>query len=229
MERLFADSAVPVAQLEAARAGFLQAEGQANAASAELAYASLVAPFAGLVTARYSDPGDLTSPGQPVLVIEEAGPREVVVGVPEGVATGLKAGQEVAVTLGAEGRRVTARIVSLVPAADPVTRTLEVRLVSPAPMTTGLTAIVEFPLARPKEDRLSVPRSALVERGELTGVYLFSPDSTVRLRWVRLGPATGETVEVVSGLLPGDLVVVKPTGILDGTPARPSLARPGTP
>jgi multidrug efflux pump subunit AcrA (membrane-fusion protein) len=68
-----------------------------------------------------------------------------------------------------------------------------------------------------------VPASALVERGQLDGVYLFAPDSTLRLRWVRLGRVRGDSVEVVSGLRPGDLLAAAGTGVRDGTRARPIL------
>lgn len=82
MERLYADSAVPLAQLESSRAAFAAAQGQADAATAELGYASITAPFDGVVVARNVDPGALATPGRPLLIVEDMGTREIVAGCP---------------------------------------------------------------------------------------------------------------------------------------------------
>ncbi len=220
MERLYADSAIPVAQLEGARAAFEQARGHADAASAELGYASLVAPFDGVITARNADPGDLAAPGQPVLVVEDLGAREIVIGVPEPVAAGLVIGGTVRVLIGADEKVVTARIATVVPSADPVSRTVEVRLTTPTPLTPGVTAIAEFPMAgRPTGD-LVIPVGAVVRRGELAGVFLVQSDSTARLRWIRLGRTVGTGVMVASGLAAGDVVLTHPADVKDGARVR---------
>lgn len=225
MERLFADSAIPIAQLELARAQFSQAQGQANAAAAELAYGEIVAPFAGTVTARLADPGDLAAPGQPLLVVEDEGAREIVISAPEQVARSLRPGAEVAVEIGTEARRITARVAAVVPAADPTTRSVEIRLTTAANLMSNLAAVAAIPTAgEPRPP--AIPATALVERDQLTGVYLFAPDSTVRLRWIRIGRRTAEGVEVVSGLSAGDLIVRQATGARDGERARP-IVGPG--
>ncbi len=225
MERLYADSAVPLAQLEAARAGFAAARGQADAASAELGYASLVAPFDGVVAARNADPGDLAAPGQPVLVIEDAGAREIVIGVPEPMAGLLKVGRTVTVLVGAVETPVTAKVAVVVPSADPMSRTLEVRLTTATPLTPGLTAVAELPVPGRAAGELLVPRTALVERGELTGVFLVSADSTARLRWIRVGRVVGADIAVASGLRAGDQVVALPSQVKDGDRIRPVAGR----
>ncbi len=216
MERLYADSAIPVAQLEAARAAFEQARGQADAASAEMGYASLVSPFDGVVTARTADPGDLAAPGQPVLVVEDLRTREIVVGVPDPVAAELVIGESVTVLVGAEQRTVMAKIAAVVPSADPVSRTVEVRLTTSAPLTPGLTAVAEFPSPVRATGELVVPRRALVERGALTGVFVVTADSTARLRWIRLGRIIGFGVVAASGLAPGDVIITQPAQVRDG-------------
>jgi RND family efflux transporter MFP subunit len=221
MERLFADSAIPIAQLELARAQFAQAQGQANAAAAELTYGEIVAPFAGTVTARLADPGDLAVPGRPLLVVEDEGLREIVVSAPEPVARALRAGTEVSVEIGAEARRITARVAAVVPAADPATRSVEIRLSTPEKLISNLPAVAAIPTRDSGPRPPAIPATALVERDQLTGVYLFAPDSTVRLRWIRIGRRTAEGVEVVSGLNAGDLIVRQAAGARDGERARP--------
>lgn len=224
MERLYADSAIPAAQFDAAKAAYDQAQAQARAASSELSYADLVAPFAGVVAVRNADPGDLAVPGQPVLVIEDEGPREVVVSVPDRVAAEIKVGLRVPVEVGSEGRRIETRVAAVVPAADPLSRTIEVRLRTSERVPSNLTAVAEFPGHAAAPVTLLLPRTAVVERGQLMGAFVVAPDSTIRLRWIRLGRPVGDRVEVAAGLRAGDLVARDPGSLRDGELVRPVLA-----
>ncbi|HEU5218405.1 MAG TPA: efflux RND transporter periplasmic adaptor subunit [Gemmatimonadales bacterium] len=221
MERLYADSAVPLAQLDAARAAHAQAEGQVRAAQVEVGYAGLHAPFAGVVTARLAEPGDLAAPGQRLLVIEDAGAREIVVGVPDDLLVGIRQGLIVPVRIGAGERRVDARVIAVVPFSDPGSRTAEVRLAAPAGLPSGASAVAEFPVGR--AGGLRVPAGSLVRRGQLVGVFVFTADSTVRLRWIRVGRVEAGTMEVMAGLDDGDLIALRPDSLSDGARARPRL------
>ena len=224
-ERLYADSAAPLVQLEAARTAHAQAQAQARAVEADLAYAEVRAPFSGVVAARMVDPGDQAAPGQPLLVIEDRTAREIVVTVPGEVGEQLRVGQIAAVEIGAGARRVTARIEAVVPGADPGSPTLEVRLSGPTALVPGLAAVAELPAAG--RSSLEVPASAITRRGQLEGVYLFAPDSTLRLRWIRIGRERDSTVEVLSGLMAGDLVALDASRAQDGVRARPQLPAGG--
>jgi RND family efflux transporter MFP subunit len=223
MERLHADSAVPLAQLDAARAAHDQAEAQVRAARVEQGYAALRAPFAGVVTARLTDPGDLATPGRPLLVIEAAGRREIVVGVPDELAARITRGLVVPVRIGSSERRVEARVLAVVPAADAGTRTVEVRLDAGEALIPGAAAVAEFPLG--PLPTILIPDRTLLRRGPLVGVLLFRSDSTVRLRWIRVGRVEGGQAEVLAGLEAADLIVLSPGALRDGARAIP---RPGT-
>lgn len=219
-ERLYADSAAPLVQLEQARTAYDQARAQARAVEADLAYAEVRAPFAGVVVSRLADPGDQAAPGQPLLVVEDRSNREIVVTVPDEVGAGLAAGQRTTVEIGGGARRFEARILAVVPGADPRSPTVEVRLSGPADLSPGVAAVAELP-AEAGRSALQVPESALMRRGQLVGVYLFAPDSTLRLRWIRTGQSRDSAVEVLSGLEPGDLVALDASKAKDGLPARP--------
>ena len=224
-ERLYADSAAPLVQLEAARTAHAQALAQAGAVRADLAYAEVRAPFAGAVVTRMVDPGDQAAPGQPLLVVEDRTAREIVVTVPDEVGEQLRPGQTATVEIGAGGRRVTARIDAVVPGADPRSPTVEVRLSGPVGIAPGLAAVAELPAGG--RGTLQVPVSAIMRRGQLEGVYLFAPDSTLRLRWIRTGRERESTIEVLSGLVSGDLVALDASRARDGVRARPQLAAGG--
>jgi RND family efflux transporter MFP subunit len=221
MERLVADSAAPLAQLDAARAAEAQASSQVRAAEVDHGYASLRAPFAGTVTARLADPGDLAAPGRVLLRVADATAREIVVGVPDDVAAGIRPGLVVPVRLGAGERRAEAKVTAVVPGAEAASRTVEVRLAAPAGATAGTTAVAEFPGA--VGAGIQVPDSVVVRRGQLVGVYLLAPDSTVRLRWIRVGRIERGRTEVLAGLVAGDLVAAQPASLRDGAPARPRI------
>jgi multidrug efflux system membrane fusion protein len=223
MERLYADSAVPEAQLDAARAAHAQAEGQARAAQVEVGYAGIHAPFGGVVTARLAEPGDLAAPGQPLLVIEDAGAREIVVGVPDDLLAGIRAGLVVPTRIGAGEHRVDAKVIAVVPFSDPGSRTAEVRLSAPAGLPSGASAVAEFEVGSTGTGGIRVPAAALIRRGQLVGVFVFAADSTARLRWIRIGRVEGGGAEVLAGLEDGDLVALRPESLRDGVRARPRL------
>lgn len=213
MDTLLAQDAVARVQRDQAHLQLAQAESQAAMASAALrevetaeSYASVRAPFDGEVVARYVDVGDLAAPGMPILVVEEAGPREGKLAVPAGLAAGLDPGTLVRVsTVG--GRSVEAPVLSVAGGADPMSRTVEVRVTLPAEWPTGVSVSALVPAGT--AEGITVPASAVVRRGQLTGVQVVTPDG-VALRWVRLGRSVGdgERVEVLSGLSAGDRIVL---------------------
>jgi len=168
-------------------------------------YASIRAPFDGEVVARFIDEGDVAAPGMPLLVVEEAGPREGRLAVPVDAAAGLAVGSTVKViTLG--GREADAPVRVVAAGADPMSKTVEVRVTLPADWPTGVsvTALVPGGITR----AVTIPSAAVVRRGQLTGVRVVTPDGAA-LRWIRLGRAVGEgKVEVLSGLNPGDEILV---------------------
>jgi len=217
MDTLLTQDAVARVQRDQARLGLAQAEAQLAMAEASLeevataaGYATLTAPFAGRVASRTVDPGDLASPGVPLVVLEDDGPRDVVFAVPAELAADIRPGQPIPV-VDQEERIVSLRVRVIARAADPATRTVEVRVTAPPSWRTGVAVTGLIPAGR--HEGIAVPASAIVRRGQLTGLRVLMGDAIV-LRWVRLGrpvsPAAGRDsarVEVLSGLEAGDEIV----------------------
>jgi len=212
MDALLAQDVVPEVQRDHAHFQLTQAEAQVAMATASLrevetagSYASIRAPFDGEVVSRYIDEGDVAAPGMPLLVVEEEGAREGRLAVPVGAAEGLEIGSTVRVTtLGGRSHEAPVRAVSA--GADPISKTVEVRVVLPADWPTGvsLTALVPTGTTR----AVTIPLEVVVRRGQLTGVRVVT-SSGAALRWIRLGRSVGEDrVEVLSGLSAGDEIVV---------------------
>jgi RND family efflux transporter MFP subunit len=217
MDTLLSRDAVARVQRDQAQVALAQAEAQLAMAEATVqdvattsGYATLTAPFAGVVASRSADPGDLAAPGVTLVVVEDDGPRDAVFAVPADLARSLQPGSSVLV-VDPDGRRTAAPVRVIARTADPVTRTVELRVIVPRDWPSGIAVTALVPAGR--HQGIAVPESAIVRRGQLTGVRVQMGDAVV-LRWVRLGRAVASAggpdsarVEVLSGLEPGDLIV----------------------
>lgn len=208
---LYADSAATRAQLDAVETGLARADAgvrSARAAAGELAamagYAEVRAPFDGVVTQRFVDPGAFVSPGAPVAAVEDASRLRITVTVAPGAATPLKPGMRVEATIEREPVEAVVEGVAAAPAGALYTVNAIVANaggVHPA----GGAATLRIPQGT--RTGVLVPTAALVREGDLTGVRLEAA-SGLELRWVRLGRSMDEMVEVLSGLRRGDRVFV---------------------
>jgi RND family efflux transporter MFP subunit len=212
---LAAERAATPSELEAARAERARAEAGVAAARANLRYTEIRAPFAGTVQARRVDAGDLVGPGQP-LVEMQGGTLEVQATLSEAEARGLAVGQRIAFDAGEVSGE--ARITALTPGGDPVSHRRGLRahvVASGAGLRSGSFARVRLPGAGGRTEGAWVPRSALVQRGDLTGVFVVE-DGRALLRWLSLGEPVGDVVPVRAGLAPGERVVDAPGALRDG-------------
>jgi RND family efflux transporter MFP subunit len=212
MDTLLAQDVVAQVQRDQAHLMLTQAESQLAMAAATLtevetagSYATIRAPFAGEVVSRFTDEGDVASPGMPLLVLEETGPRDARLSVSVKAAAGLSIGDTVRITA-VGGRIAEAPIRTIASGADPMSKTIEVRVTLPADWPTGISVTALIPSGT--VHAITVPADAIVRRGQLTGVRV-ATDHGAALRWVRLGRSVGEgeRVEVLSGLSAGDEIV----------------------
>ncbi len=208
---LYADSAATRAQLDAVETGLLRAEAgvrAARASSAELsavsAYASVRAPFSGVVTKRFVDPGAFAAPGAPLLTVQDGDQLRIVASATPDVASTLKRGQRIDALI--ENRPVAAVIEGLVPSASGNLYSVNALVSNPGgAFLPGSTATLLIALGSRRA--MVVPSSAIVREGDLTGVTIRLPRGD-EVRWIRLGQVSGSVVEVDSGLRTGDVVIV---------------------
>jgi len=212
---LVAEKAATQAELDGARLQRAQAEAAVGVVQTSLQYTSIRAPFAGRLQSKRVSAGDLVSPGQPLLELEGSG-FELQAALSEveldGIAPGGRLGYE------AEGRRGEAEVVALSPGGDAIghRQLLRARIQgSLERLRSGGFARIALP--QRGRDGLWVPRSALVQRGDLTGVFV-AREGRAELRWLALGDAEpdSERVPVRAGLAAGDEVVEDPSAAFDG-------------
>lgn len=224
MESLFTAGVVAQAEREAAEAGDRGAAARlAQAASARESAESAFevrAPFAGVLVRRHVDAGADVQPGAALVDLRSPGGAEVVASVPEAASNQL-ASARVWVQAG-EGPWREARLLRADGMLDPATRSRTAHF-APRDRTglePGAFARVRLELGEPAsaaagEAPIAVPLASIVRRGELTGVYVIE-NGRAWLRWLRLGRAQGEQVEVLSGLVRGERIVARPAGLQDG-------------
>ena len=178
-------------------------------------YAEIQAPSAGIVTIKSVDPGNLASPGSPLLTIERDGYR-LEAAVEESKLAAIHLGEMAAVTLDGMNRTFNARVSEIVPAVDAASRayTVKIDLPSAPGMRSGLFGRAKFSVG--SRQVLAIPLAAVVEHGQLQTV-LVAENGVARTRLITLGDKNQAQVEALSGLSAGDRVIVPiPQGLADG-------------
>ncbi|TAN01365.1 MAG: efflux RND transporter periplasmic adaptor subunit [Rhodanobacteraceae bacterium] len=204
------------AHRDAARAALNAAEAALKSAGQQADYTVVRAPFDGVVTRRFVEMGEAVQSGppapQPLIAIASLDALRVDVVVPQSAVDAIREFHTATVMTG-DGKRVLAPAITVFPYADPATHTFRIRVRLPADsagLYPGMTAKVAFAVG--DAERLLVPVSALVQRGELSGAYVIGADRSVGLGQLRLGHRYGDEVEVLAGLAPGDRVAADPEG-----------------
>jgi RND family efflux transporter MFP subunit len=199
------------ARRDAAHAGRTQAEAGVSQASTAMGFTKIRAPFDGLVTAKLADAGAIATPGIPLLIVEDPGHFRLEATVDESKMGAVRLGEAAPVVIDALGEQAIAgKVVQIVPAADPASRTFTVKIDLPAnsQIRSGLFGRARF--ARGERQSIFVPQTAVLSRGQLQAVYVVGKDQAASLRYVTLGAASAQQIEVLSGLEAGDQVIAQP-------------------
>jgi RND family efflux transporter MFP subunit len=218
-KQLLAQKFISAAALDKAEADYKAAESRmkatlagAGAAATEKSFATIVAPYEGVVSARHVQLGEMATPGKPLMTGFDPASLRVVATVASARVREIQAGAKARIEIPSEGKWIEARGLTIVPAADPRTHTTQVRIDLPenvAGIYPGVFARAHFVTG--KAPRLMVPREAVVHRSEVTAAYVVGPSGAPQLRQLRLGTAAdGRGIEVLAGLMPGERVALDP-------------------
>jgi RND family efflux transporter MFP subunit len=207
----------------------------ANAAAAEVArlsatqgFTRLVAPFAGTITSRSAQVGQLVSAGatnaQPLFTVSDIGRIRVYVRVPQNASGQIRVGMHAKLELPEyPGREFDAVLTRTADAVDPASGTVLVELQAPNgdhKLKPGAYAQVTFPVAG-GSNHVQLPASALVVNDKGTRVAVLGPDGRAHFRNVTVGQDNGNTIEISAGIGPNDRVIDSPPDSLaDGDHVR---------
>ena len=242
-EKLVAAGAISDRDVENARRGALAATTMADDARARLASAqkqldatNVLAPYAGVVSERFVNPGDVVAPGSPLFNVVDPATMRLEAAVPAEQLAQVRMGAPVRFSVtGYPGRTFSGSISSINPSADPQTRQVRIFVRIPNSgnqLVAGLFA--EGRVASDSRETLTVPEMAIDNRGLVPTVLRLKHGRTEKIE-VTLGAKdeAQERVEITSGIAPGDTLLMGPAlGISPNTPLKvtaPSDSRPRTP
>lgn len=210
------------ARYEMAKAGLDAANQMKNEVNAQYRYTNITAPISGTITAKYAEQGDMASPGMPLLTIESPSSLQAQVLVSEQNITQITNGIPVQVTLKSLNKTVPGTVSEISKSA---TNTggqymVKINIANSSDLLPGMFVNVKFPfkysgkINQDFQESVNIPKSALVENGQLTGVYVVSSQNTAVLRWVKVGKTFGDQVEILSGLKADEPYILTSSGRL---------------
>jgi len=221
-EALYAKKAATEKEMDDVRLAFESAKAQKKAAEEAkneveelLRYVRLSAPFNGIVAEKFVAPGDLATPGMPVVVVERTNKLKVTASVPESEIGFLQVGMPVKIiipgnTMNKNDRVYEAKISQVVPSANMMNHQFKVKVAMPnvdGSIKPGMFA--RMSISRAKQKTLLVPKSAIFTRGQLEGLFVVNENSRASLRWIRTGRPFGDYIEVLSGIDSGEMIVLE--------------------
>jgi multidrug efflux pump subunit AcrA (membrane-fusion protein) len=221
LQALLAKKNQIIARIDQAKADTVNAE-------AFLSHTRILSPIDGIVTAKPADVGQMAAPGTPLLSVEDETHYRLEALVEESRIGRIHLGDPVSVSIDALGQKpIAGQVSEIVPALDPASRSyiIKIDLRSPDSSTlfrSGLFGKVRFNTGTKKV--LTVPVQSVLERGQLTFVYVVDPAKIAHMRLIQTGKTYGDRVEVLSGLSEGDQVILEPlSAVKDGAAVEPGV------
>lgn len=224
-KRLKADNSVSQKEFDDISAHYNMAKARLEAASqmknevqAQFSYANIRAPFDGVVSNKFINEGDMANPGLPLLEVESPGEFLVIAMIPESEITRIKNNTTVNIKIKSLNTSVKGKITEVSTSSKNTGGQYIVKIIldkTEVDLKSGMFATVQFPVEKPNDSNMVlIPRSSLVNKGELSGVYTVSQTNTAILRWLRLGRNQDDMIEVLSGLRVEEQYIVSSEGKL---------------
>lgn len=218
------ESAGKQAQIKAAAAAVSAAKGQLQTAQAQVFYSEIRSPGAGMIADRPLYPGDVAQAGTPLFVVMDVSRVVARINVPGGDAATVKVGQPATIQLPESGKEAQGKVIVVSPATDPNSATVQVWVEAPNPdrsLRVGAAAHVTI-MTQTITNALIVPEAAILP-GETGGTAVLVIDSqqVAHRRAVQLGVRQGDKVQVLTGVMPReDVVIVGGLGVDDKAKVR---------
>jgi RND family efflux transporter MFP subunit len=211
IDQMRARARAAAAQRDLATADVSRAKAGLAEAQVSLGHARVEAPFAGLVAQRQVDPGTFASVGTPLLTLEDVSRYRLEALLNETDMHSIRIGGEATAVIDALGTaELSGRVAQIVPSADAASRSFLVKIDLPLDtrLRSGLFGRARF--SPGTRTALTIPTSAVVERGQMQAVFVLDASDIATLRYVTTGKGLGQRIEILSGLETGERVVAAP-------------------
>jgi len=190
----------------------------ADAAAVTESFATIRAPFDGVVTERLTDPGNLAAPGTPLLRMEANGAQHVDLRVDEGRARFVHPGDRVGVVLDSRSGdsgddELDGMVVEVARAVAADDRAFTVKVSLPAGVSATSGSFARVRVRGNARMALMIPADAVRRQGQVASVFV-APGGVARLRLVQTGVSDAGDIEVLAGLDPGEVVIAAPPAAL---------------
>jgi RND family efflux transporter MFP subunit len=210
------------ARYEMAKAGLDAANAMKSEVNSQYRYTNITAPISGVITAKFAEQGDMASPGMPLLTIESPSTLQAQILVSEQNITQIHQGMAVKITLKSTSQEIAGTVseISKSSANTGGQYMVKVNVSNNKNLLSGMFVNIQFPFKNAGkvnqdfQEGVMIPKSALVEKGQLTGVYTISSQNTAVLRWIKVGKTFGDQVEVLSGLNSKEPYIISANGKL---------------
>lgn len=189
-----------------AEARLVQAREGARAAGAVAGYTRVTSPITGIVTSKAAEVGITVFPGTSLVTVEEEGHYRLEAAIPESLLGKVRPGDELRVVIDGIGG-MKGNVAEVVPAIDPASRTFMVKVdISAKGLRSGIFGRAYLPMG--SRQGMTVPKIAVKEQGALTSVWVVGKDNIARMRLVQAGRIIVDRVEILSGISPGERIIV---------------------
>ncbi len=182
-------------------------------ANTMLGYTNISAPFNGLITRKLIDIGDLATPGRPLLQMENEDELQILADVPETLILNIRLGMKMQITIPTADLVRQGTVSEIAPIADPQSRTVPIKLniENDESLRSGQFARVTLPGS--KVETILVPPAGIHPLGQMERVFV-AVNGKARLRLVRSGKHYKDEIEILSGLTPGDSLIISGNSLL---------------
>lgn len=198
--------------IKTANGQLTSAKGKLLNSEAQLSYSEVRSPISGFITDRPLYPGEMASTAAPLLTVMDISQVIAKAHIPQSDALQLHKGDAAAISMAGLEKPINGKVALISPALDPNSTTVEVWVQAPnanqllRPGTTAQIAIT----AQTVKDALVVPSVALLNaKGDAAQVMVVDSQNQASARDVKTGIQTGQQVQIVSGLKPGEVVVTE--------------------
>lgn len=217
-ESLYDSNSASDKEMDDIRTHFRMAQARLNAVKQlekevdeNMRYASIRAPYSGVITSKFVQEGDMANPGMPLLSMESPSQWKVIARIPEADIANINLNDKVKVYFKAAKKDFDGQIIEINPSTTNTGNQYEAKILVTIPegcttkLYSGMYATVLFEHGLQK--LILVPQESLIHRGQLVGLYAVSQSGNALLRWVKIGKSFGENIEILSGLSDGEKYV----------------------